>query len=103
MSTVAYSLSRGFLHVENLDLFGQVELMVLKVSAKESRLSAGVSEGDAQVADNRRLIFLYAQLGVALLEHHLFFTQRTSKSIHFLESSPECRDKCLNKDRYYAH
>lgn len=47
MSTVAYSLSRGFLHVENLDLFGQVELMGVKVSAKESFLSAGVSEGDA--------------------------------------------------------
>ncbi len=47
MSTVAYSLSGGFLHVENLDLFGQVELMGVKVSAKESLLRAGVSEGDA--------------------------------------------------------
>lgn len=71
MSTVAYSLSRSFLHIENLDLFGQVELMVVKISAKERRLSAGVGEGDAQVADDRRFIFLHAQLSVALLEHHL--------------------------------
>lgn len=71
MSTVAYSLSRSFLHVENLDLFGQVELMAVEISAEESRLSAGVGEGDAQVTDDRRFIFLYAQLGVALLEHHL--------------------------------
>lgn len=68
---IAYSFSRSFFHVENLDLFGQVELMAVKISAKESRLSAGVSEGDAQVADDRRFILLYAQLGVALLEHHL--------------------------------
>lgn len=71
MIASAHSLSRGFLHVENLDLFGQVEFMGVKIGAKEGILSAWVSEGNAQVADNRRLIFLYAQLCVTLPENHL--------------------------------
>ena len=45
--------------------------MVLKVSAEEGGLGAGVRERDPHVTDHRCLVLLHAQLGGALLEHHL--------------------------------
>ena len=66
-----YPFCGGFLHTQHLDALGQVKLVVLEVSAEEGGLGAGVRERDPHVTDHRCLVLLHAQLGGALLEHHL--------------------------------
>lgn len=66
-----HPLCRGLFDTENFDSFGQMELVVLKVCAEEGGLCARVGEGNANVADHRGLVLLYAQLSGALLENNL--------------------------------
>lgn len=74
-----HPLCGGLFDAENFDSFGQVELVVLKVCAEVGGLCARVGEGNADVADHRGLVLLYAQLSGALLEYNLKQSVRVEK------------------------
>lgn len=74
-----HPFSGRLFNTEDFDSFGQMELVVFKVCAEESRLCPRVREGYTDVADDGGFVLLHAQFRVALLEHNLWTTQRKNR------------------------